>query len=362
MSYMAYQLNDLSKRIAQNIDLFIHFFDLDLREDEKGYHGCCPIHADSDNNNAFSFYTDHGNWICRTHHCEEIFKKSALGFIRGILSAKKLGWENASDTDKIYDFHQTVRFAEQLLEKRPTTKFQQPDKHKRNTPKKAKPSVELKVPIKHWLDNVTCPSKYFLDRGFHPQILEKYCVGDYEAKYKLLSGRAVVPIFNNDGTLIIGASGRLPHDKCLVCGGYHHSRLNCPSREEEGFAKQKWIHSKGFQRKNYLYNFWSAKHYIARTSSIVLVEGPADIWKLEEAGIKNGCAIFGSNVTQEQRDLIKTVNCHNIITMMDNDEGGDVARLSCENLFKDMIVEHKIPTANDLGDMSISEIKELYND
>ena len=212
------------------------------------------------------------------------------------------------------------------------------------------------------MQNISCPSPYFLGRGFDQDILSKYCVGEYLPKYRLMSGRAVVPVFNHDGTKVIGASGRLPHSKCLVCCGYHHKRELCPDNEQENFSKQKWIHSKGFQRNNYLYNLWSAKHWIARQQEVVLVEGPADVWRLEQAGIHNGCAIFGSNVSRQQVALLEGLSLRRVITMMDNDEGGDAARASCDRLLASHDITHKIPALNDLGEMAPQDIKEFYHE
>jgi hypothetical protein len=67
---------------------------ISLNRTAKMFIGCCPIHG-GDNAASLNIYRDgyavKGFWKCRTHHCERVFKKTIIGFVRGCLSAQK-GW------------------------------------------------------------------------------------------------------------------------------------------------------------------------------------------------------------------------------------------------------------------------------
>lgn len=72
------KLNDLSKKIIENFDDFIYFFDLDLIDNGSCYIGSCPLHEGSDNQSAFIIYKNTGIWRCNTRGCHNCFKKTSL--------------------------------------------------------------------------------------------------------------------------------------------------------------------------------------------------------------------------------------------------------------------------------------------
>jgi DNA primase len=98
------------------------------------------------------------------------------------------------------------------------------------------------------------------------------------------------------------------------------------------------------------------------TNSIILVEGPGDVWRLEEAGIKNSVAIFGVDLTEEQLVLLGSSWCTNVIICMDNDEAGIKAS---ENLSKTLRRMYKLYfpklIQKDLGESSVEEVKKLFS-
>lgn len=50
---------------------------------------------------------------CRTHKCEETFKGSIIGFIRGCLSQSKFGWNKPGDD--VCSFQEAIDFATSFL-------------------------------------------------------------------------------------------------------------------------------------------------------------------------------------------------------------------------------------------------------
>jgi hypothetical protein len=165
----------------------------------------CPIHG-GDNVSAFNLYPEgekyRGNWKCRTHGCEEVFKSSILGFIRGVLSHQDYGWEK--NGDKVYSFDDAIGFAEKFLNQR-LADIKVDKKHIEKNAFANMVSVisngnktqsdNIKLPKRQQIRKLlSIPSSYFLERGYSKEILDKYDVGDCNAPNKEMSNRAVVPI------------------------------------------------------------------------------------------------------------------------------------------------------------------------
>ena len=111
-SYDQHQLKQLSDIICDDIENLLVYLGLDsYKVFDKMITMSCPIHG-GDNDSAFNLYHQgdsyRGNWKCRTHQCEEIFKSSIIGFIRGCLSRDK-GWTKSGD--EIVSFNEAVDFA-----------------------------------------------------------------------------------------------------------------------------------------------------------------------------------------------------------------------------------------------------------
>ena len=100
-SYNQHQLKIICDQLCDNIENLFDVLDIhDLKNNGKMIVGNCPIH-NGDNITAFNLYPEgesyRGNWKCRTHNCEKIFKASIIGFIRGVLSNKKYNWQNTAN-------------------------------------------------------------------------------------------------------------------------------------------------------------------------------------------------------------------------------------------------------------------------
>lgn len=255
--YSQYQLKRLSDVLCDDIENLLMSLNItDYKMLDKMIVMRCPIH-DGDNSSAFNLYytgdTYRGNWKCRTHGCESVFKSSILGFIRGCLSQQN-GWSNNGDT--------TVSFAEAIdyainFTKTDINKYKE-SKHQQEknifiksvhnltstTINTNKPKC---IPRNTVRKNLNIPSQYFINRGFSTEILDKYDVGDCLDTNKEMSHRAVVPIYNYDYTGMIGCTGRSIYNKCDICKSYHTGV--CPS-EHERWLFSKWRHNKTSRPKN----------------------------------------------------------------------------------------------------------------
>jgi len=100
--------------------------------------------------------------------------------------------------------------------------------------------------------------------------------------------------------------------------------------------------------KNFLYFCADALYY----STIILCEGPGDVWALGDEGV----ALFGKSISLQQIKIIKEkfINCQNIIVALDGDAIQDAHRIA-ENLARELdnksIYVLELPNELDPADM-----------
>ncbi|NBW09728.1 MAG: toprim domain-containing protein [Caulobacteraceae bacterium] len=346
-SYDQDKLKILSDLICDNIEELLVTLEInDFKFLDKMIIMSCPIHG-GDNESAFNLYhkgdSYRGNWKCRTHQCENIFRSSVIGFIRGCLSKKYKNW--SKEGDPTITFSEAVEFA---------TKFVNKDLNDIKIPKKEKEKNTFVNTINYLKSSsykainsvdrdkvkqsLHIPSEYFLKRNYTSEILIKYDVGDCLNPNREMYNRAVVPVYDNDHLFMVGCSGRTLNNN-----------------------KPKWKHNDGFRAEEHLYNFWYAKEYIKQTGTVILVESPGNVWRLEEAGIHNSVALFGSSLKDKQKMLLDISGAMSIITIMDNDEAGQKAAqqiyAKCNRIYN--IANIEIKDYEDIGEMKIEEINQI---
>jgi 5S rRNA maturation endonuclease (ribonuclease M5) len=370
-SYDQNKLKIMCDKLCDQFESLLEALDIDgLESNGKMFVGNCPIHS-GDNKTAFNLYPDgesyRGNWKCRTHGCDKIFKGSIIGFIRGVLSNKEFNWRNSGD--KIVSFEKTISFIEQFL----GNKLNKISISNTDIEKNKFSSIIKNLVINETVSTNTVsrqqirkslifPCQYFIDRGFSQQILDKYDVGICNKKGKEMYNRAVVPIYDHNHKYMVGCSGRSIFDKCALCSSYHSKEDICPE-EKDQWKFSKWKHNYGFMSQNHLYNLWFAKKHIAESNKVILVESPGNVWRLEEAGIHNAVAIFGSNLSDKQKILLDGSGAMTIITIMDSDDAGINASKTiydkCKNTYNISSVNISKP---DIAEMSIEEINKEIRD
>lgn len=368
-SYNQHQLKVVCDQLCDNIEELFEFLGVssDLKQNGKMFVGKCPVH-DGDNTTAFNIYPegDHyrGNWKCRTHNCEKIFKSSIIGFIRGVLSNKKYAWTKSGDNT--VSFQDTIEFVEAFLENKvDDIKINKTEIEKAkfaNIVHNIAPQTDkvIKTIKRNQVrKTLQIPCEYFINRGFGKDILDRYDVGLCTNKNKEMFGRAVVPIYDNDYKYMVGCTARSVWDKCSNCGSYHDHSIECPA-DSEKWKYSKWKHNYEFKSQNHLYNFWFAKQHILESTQVILVESPGNVWRLEEAGIHNSVAMFGSSLSDRQKIILDGSGAMHIIVLTDNDQAGDKAaetiKEKCKNTYK---VTRISITKADVAEMSISEIEQI---
>jgi len=363
-SYDQFRLKAISDLVCDDIENLLAVLNI---SDYKIFNNMitmsCPIHG-GDNESAFNLYyqgdTYRGNWKCRTHQCEHTFKSSILGFIRGCLSNSKHSW--TKDGDNVVSFQDAVDFAVKFTNKNlEDISISRKEKEKNqfiNTVKYiSKPEKKNITKITRSLirKSLTIPSSYFLNRGFSGDVLNSYDVGECTVKGKEMYNRAVAPIYDIDHEYMVGCTGRSLFEKCGQCKAYHDPSESCPV--DDIWKYSKWKHSYGFKTEEHLYNFWKAKNHVKNHNVIILVESPGNVWRLEEAGITNSVAMFGSSLSDRQKMLLDISGAMTIITIMDNDDAGrnasDKIFKKCEKTYNIFDIKINYP---DLGEMTIEQI------
>jgi 5S rRNA maturation endonuclease (ribonuclease M5) len=364
-SHDQFKLKALSDLVCDDIENLLAALNItDYKMLDKMVSMSCPIHG-GDNASAFNLYhqgdTYRGNWKCRTHQCEQTFKSSIIGFIRGCLSNSKYGW--TKDGDQVVSFQDAVDFATKFTNKtladisisrkqKEKCQFVNTVKYIATAEKSSTPKISRSFIRK----NLAIPSSYFLNRGFSKEVLNSYDVGECLTQGKEMCNRAVAPIYDIDYQYMVGCTGRSLFEKCDQCKAYHDPKESCPAKENV-WKYSKWRHSYGFKTEEHLYNFWKAKNFVKDHHAIILVESPGNVWRLEEAGINNAVAMFGSSLSDRQKMLLDISGAMTIITIMDNDEAG---RNAAKKIFKKCEKTYNIFDVSinysDLAEMTVDQI------
>lgn len=336
------KLKVLCDRLSDQAEKLFDFFDIEYLSNDRYLSCSCPIH-NGDNASALNLYyvgeEYRGNWKCRTHHCERVFMGSIIGFIRGILSHRKLNWKKTGD--ETVSFNDTIKFAIDFLQIKDLNSLKaehNPNASFISTTKilKQETKVVPGVPRDRIRSTLKIPSEYFIKRGFSKEILDKYDVGDCDTVGKEMYGRAVAPIYDHDYRGMIGCTGRTRNDE----------------------YKPKWRHNSGFQAEDHLYNLWFAKDHVQKNSEIILVESPGNVWKLEEYGVHNSVATFGAHLTDKQKMLLDITGAMKIIVIMDSDDAGEIARKQIDQkCSKTYNIEHIRISKNDVADLTAEELQ-----
>ena len=324
-------LRKIQELLFQNLNDMLLALKIEFRYSGKMIVGNCPVH-EGDNSTAWNLYIEElenglkGNWICRSQHCEKECKDNLLGLIRGVKQFGK-NWFKTVDwaTEFLGIPIEQIKNDDSIVV---IKKDWSVDAYLDREPQKQ----EGIFPRSLIRQRLKIPCNYYIGRGYSKSILDKYDVGlSSNGRFK---GRAVVPIYNDEYTHAIGLTGRATWQD----------------------PKNKWIHTSGFRANHCLYNFWFAKEDIYKSKQVILVEGPGDVWKLEENGIHNSVAMFGTELSEEQMVILERSGALNIIVMTDNDKAGILSaqkiKEKCGRIFR--LYFPKIKT--DVGDMNTDDI------
>lgn len=294
---------------------------------------CCPVH-NGDRKDAWSWNIEIGIWKCFSHGCEDTYGNDIFGLIRGV---KDCSFKEALDLIKEFVGGQlSPQKVKELKDLRDNRIFVYSAKKK--LPQKIYPEDCLKRLRYH---------EYLESRGFTREVVEKYHIGFGRDNYGYMKDRIIFPIRNMDGN-IVAFSGRTIHE--------NWKELGIP----------KWKHSEDFKMHadKMLYNIDVAKDYISSTGVAILVEGPLDVLKLVEAGIKNVVAVMGKTLYNGQITELIKAGAATIIVAFDNDNPGKTGAEKAVKLASPYfdVIKVDLTGSKDWAEMSHDSIKEFFNE
>jgi len=294
----------------------------------------CPVHG-GDNPEGCCVFTDgisnQGNWSCWTHGCHEEYINNLFGFVRGCLSRSEAKEATMNDTASFL-----CDFLNKELDDLSPSKIRQNrslDVFNRKIIRSAAPITRSEIRSK-----LSIPAQYYLGRKYSQLVLEAFDVGECLVENQPMSGRVVVPIYDEDDNYV-----------------------GCVGRSIKEHLKPKWLHSKGFT-KNVLYGMNLAKEHILDTRTAIVVEGQGDVWRAVEAGLDMTVGIFGCSISEDQLILLEQSGALNLIILTDYDEAGNKAAeqimKKCGRRFN--YIRPEMPKdVKDIGDLTVEQIKEL---
>ena len=110
--YQQKTLTEVSDAMFLQLPRLLQYFNVDYYESSDAFHLACPIHGGDNPQGCAIFkesYGGSGGWQCFTNSCQDEFKRSFFGFIRGLLSA-------SLDSDTNATMHETMEFCLKFLD------------------------------------------------------------------------------------------------------------------------------------------------------------------------------------------------------------------------------------------------------
>src|ERR1039458_607258 len=283
----------------------LEHYGVEVKRKGNQHHGYCPLpnHNGKKNSPSFSANLDKGIFQC--------FGCGAKGNILDFAAFM----ENA-DPESGAALHEVAhklqqRFCPELggADERKT-----PPAEKPAAPKPAEPKSELPVivnePLNFDLKGLDAEHPYLLGRGFTPETIERFGLGF--CSRGMLKDRVAIPLHDAAGKLI-GYAGRVVDDAAIT---EDNPRYRFPGeRKRDGKIFE-------FRKTLFLYNGYRIK---APVDDLVIVEGFAGVWWLDQNELPNVVATMGADCSERQAEiLVSLVKPGGMVWIMpDGDKAGE---------------------------------------
>lgn len=359
-------LDELRDLANENIDQVLSELGVDIDNTTLSgneIRSVCPIHDGADNPTAFCYNTTYKYWRCYTHGCGE-----GCANIFGLIQ-KLLG----KNTNRTITFKESVGWLAKILNYElnyETVEYNEDDLALNNLLKKSKrknrqsetDSKFKSFPIQ-LIDGKIEPSPYFLKQGFSHQVLKKYNVGYCDDPNKPMYCRSYAPVLNDSGSEVVGVTGRTIYEECQYCGGFHKMGKGCPKDNPTVKSYPKWLHY-NFKKNEVFYNINFAERYIRDTKTVILVEGPKDIWWLNQYGAHNCLCLFGLSASEYHLKRLIHLGVSRIIIALNNDERGIEAaeklNYKFENYFRMINIYDKLNGNKDIAELPENDMVDRF--
>lgn len=292
--------------------------------------GNCPCgdHPGDRNSRAFSWRDDYAHWVCFTHHCEEEHGSDVIGLVQGTLG---VGFKDA------------LKWLEDMLAAHGTPLVKKSSRTDNSKPRKQKVIDEQRLRF------LEPKFDYLLDRGYPESLLQDFEIGLWRRPGTFMHNRMIFPLRDEEGRLV-GFSGRSLDSEAVR------------KKLDEG----KWKHSRYFDRfeeiqtGSILYNLHRARDYMGDGRRIILVEGPLDGLRLEQAGVRNWVACLGTGFGPAHRTLLLQVGTNNLDIALDPDTAGDRSAAKVIESVKEFLHVRRIRLNADPGDTPIEQLRKIW--
>jgi len=331
-----FENSETIKIIKDLANLKIHEILDDLGIEYKDrYHSLtapCPIHG-SNRHDSWSWHIDRGIWKCFSRNCDVRYNADIFGLVKAL---------------KSYSFVEAIQYVKRFVDLNISSEELKKIRDERQNREFVIKTKGTKAKGIVYPENCLSSLEYhgYLEeeRGFSREIVEEYHVGVGKSTGRYMSDRIVFPIRNIDGG-IIGFTGRTLY--------------------EDWKARRipKWLHSRDYDAKHNLFNIDRAKGPITLLAEVIICEGPLDVLRLEDAGVRNSVAILGKTLYNEQMQILMNVQAFKLKLALDNDAAGisgmHAAVKTASNFFNVDVVN--LPEGrNDIGDLTTEEIRKVF--
>jgi len=317
--------------------------------------GCCPIPHDdgrtpNDNAQAFSWDFTRQMWQCFSNHCHQVHGADVFALVQ---SAKHCGFKEAiqwvldvveKDIDDVKELDsEEAKRLEQVIRKRSELV-----KHTR-----------MEDDLMRHLQ----PSTYFKDRGFSNEAIEEFgCGGEWHKAKTYGENRVIVPVHDPIDGYLIAFTCRLLDDSLIKkwCPKWCHA-LNFAELRKKSEDR---TDEERFHVSSILYNLHRASKHIGSSKTIIIVEGPGDVMRMWEAGLKNTVAVLGTGFSKHHRTLLHKIGCSRVVCVLDGDGPGQKAtgkiQKMCGNYFE--FQSMVLSTGKDPGDHEPSQLRLIFKE
>lgn len=153
-------------------------------------------------------------------------------------------------------------------------------------------------------------------------------------------------------------------DKLIIPIRFNDEEVALALRDLTGNYAPKWLYQpRGVKLSHKFYNYDRVNRLIEEDGieEVILVEGIFDVWAYHKIGIDNVLAIFGSNISKEQYEILMKLNIK-ITLSFDNDDAGNKATNKAIDMFlkKTEYSVIRLPKGKDPADCSEEELMNCY--
>ena len=324
-------LKRIKNLLGNNIELIFSELGIEFEKNGENITCPCPVHGSS-SPNSFSYSTNKNIWSCWSRRCQDEFSNDVIGLIQGVLSREEeedVGFSKALTwACKVLNIDNGVVNVEKATEEGDSF-VEMVNMFSDEIGAQEDTHIDIDCLLSH-------PSKYFCMRGFTEDTLLHFGIGDCKQKKSAMVQRAIIPIHSLDGEKVVAYIGRSTKD----------------------YINPKFLFTKGFNKRRYLYNYHRAIKKAQETSTMFITEGQGDVWKLYEAGVENAVGIFGKSLSDQQRKILESSGITRLIVLTDNDQAGRESKTEIQRRLG-RLFSLRFPrlTRKDVGAMSIEYIE-----